>query len=69
MKEDSKKVHLSEQIKSKMMVGDFVLASNMMKMTTDNVRMRFKRRKQDVLDCLLLIVNNREELINHYQNK
>lgn len=55
-----------EQIKKKIQVGDYILASKMLKTTPENVRTRFTRNKQDVVDVLSIIINNREHLIKEY---
>ena len=56
-----------EQIKEKMLVGDYELASQMLKTSRDNVRQRLSRRKSDVLNALQVIIENREQLIKNFQ--
>lgn len=58
-----------EQIKSKMEVGDFILASKLLNITPENVRARFSREKNDVMEALEVIINNRERLIKEYHKK
>lgn len=57
----------TEQIKKKLQVGDYILASKMLKTTPENVRTRFNRNKPDVLDALRIIIINRENLIKEYR--
>ncbi|WP_295841501.1 hypothetical protein [uncultured Apibacter sp.] len=59
----------SEQIKRKIEVGDYVLASKLLNITPENVRARFSREKVDVLKALEAIINNREKFIKKYQKK
>ncbi|MGM5630419.1 hypothetical protein O2K51_05905 [Apibacter raozihei] len=56
-----------EQIKEKMEVGDYVLASKLLKTTPENVRTRFARAKEDVIEALTAIIDNRERFIKRYR--
>jgi hypothetical protein len=58
-----------EQIKSKIEVGDYILASKLLNITPENVRARFSREKIDVIEALEAIISNRERLIKEYQKK
>ncbi|TWP31557.1 hypothetical protein ETU08_00735 [Apibacter muscae] len=55
-----------EQIRKKLEVGDYILASKMLKITPENARIRFARNKEDVKSVILLIINNREKLIENF---
>jgi hypothetical protein len=59
----------TEQIKKKIEVGDYILASKLLNITPENVRARFSREKIDVLDALEAIIANRERFIKKYQAK
>ncbi|TWP24698.1 hypothetical protein ETU08_02535 [Apibacter muscae] len=56
-----------KELKQKMEIGDYILASKMLKITPENVRIRFSREKKDVLEVLKLIIDNREKLIKKFQ--
>lgn len=58
-----------EQIKRKIEVGDYILASKLLNITPENVRARFSREKNDVLEALEAIISNRERFIKNYQKK
>jgi hypothetical protein len=58
-----------EQIKNKIEVGDYILASKLLNITPENVRARFSREKIDVIEALEAIISNRERLIKEYQKK
>ncbi|MCO6564086.1 MAG: hypothetical protein J6581_01445 [Apibacter sp.] len=58
-----------KQIKRKIEVGDFILASKLLNITPENVRARFSREKMDVLEALEAIISNRERLIKEYHKK
>ncbi|MXO32775.1 MULTISPECIES: hypothetical protein [Apibacter] len=58
-----------EQIKRKIEVGDYILASKLLNITPENVRARFSREKNDVLEALEAIISNREKFIKNYQKK
>lgn len=58
-----------KEIKRKIEVGDYILASKMLSITPENVRTRFSRGKEDVLKALRVIIDNRERLINKYKEK
>ncbi len=55
-----------QEIKEKLEIGDYILASKMLKITPENVRTRFIRNKEDVKEILILIVNNRGKLIRKF---
>ena len=55
-----------QEIKEKLEIGDYILASKMLKITPENVRTRFIRNKEDVKEVLILIVNNRGKLIRKF---
>lgn len=55
-----------QEIKEKLEIGDYILASKMLKITPENVRTRFIRNKEDVKEVLILIVNNRAKLIRKF---
>ncbi|MXO34671.1 hypothetical protein GFU95_07560 [Apibacter sp. B3889] len=58
-----------EQIKRKIEVGDYILASKLLNITPENVRARFSREKNDVLEALEAIISNREKFIKNYHKK
>ncbi|MEH0007587.1 MAG: hypothetical protein V6Z82_02560 [Flavobacteriales bacterium] len=58
-----------EEIKSRMLVGDYELAARMLQKSRDSVKVRLIRRKDDVLKALEAIIKNRERLIKEYQSK
>lgn len=58
-----------KQIKRKIEVGDFILASKLLNITPENVRARFSREKMDVMEALEAIIINRERLIKEYHKK
>ncbi|CVK15785.1 hypothetical protein Ga0061079_10395 [Apibacter mensalis] len=58
-----------KQIKRKIEVGDFILASKLLNITPENVRARFSREKMDVMEALEAIISNRERLIKEYHKK
>lgn len=58
-----------EQIKRKIEVGDYILASKLLNITPENVRARFSREKNDVLEALEAIISNREKFIKNYQKR
>ncbi|MDR2122839.1 MAG: hypothetical protein LBP34_06915 [Flavobacteriaceae bacterium] len=58
-----------EQLKEKMEIGDYVLASKLLNVTPENIRVRFSRKKKDVLDALKAIIANREKFIREYKIK
>ena len=58
-----------EQIRSKMLVGDYELAAQMLQTSRDNVRQRLSRKKEDVINALQLIIENRNQLIKDFQTK
>ncbi|MFV0248647.1 MAG: hypothetical protein ACK5H1_06785 [Tenacibaculum sp.] len=58
-----------EQIRSRMLVGDYELVAKMLKISRDNARQRLSRRKEDVLFALQEIIKNREKLIKNFQSK
>ena len=55
-----------EQIKRKIEVGDYILASKLLNITPENVRARFSREKMDAIEALKAIISNRERFIKEY---
>jgi hypothetical protein len=55
-------VQTCEQIKEKIRTGDFITLGEILKISTDNARMRFHRRRQDAVDAMERIVVSREAL-------
>ncbi|MCX8677317.1 MULTISPECIES: hypothetical protein [Apibacter] len=58
-----------EQIKRKIEVGDYILASKLLNITPENVRARFSREKMDAIEALKAIISNRERFIKEYHKK
>lgn len=58
-----------EQIKRKIEVGDYILASKLLNITPENVRARFSREKIDAIEALKAIISNRERFIKEYHKK
>lgn len=58
-----------EQIKNKIEIGDYILASKLLNITPENVRARFAREKEDAIEALKAIIMNRESFIEKYKTK
>ncbi len=58
----------AEEIKDKMEIGDYILAAKLLGISPENVRTRFVRKKEDVMNALRAIIVNRETFIQGYQN-
>ena len=55
-----------EQLKTKILKGDYVLLAKMMGTERDAARMRFRRNNKDAIFAMQLIVKTREDLIASY---
>ena len=53
----------TEQIKEKMVIGDFVTAGKLLGISSANARMRFKRGREDAIRAMTDIIENREKMI------
>lgn len=58
-----KQVLKYKQIKDNMIVGDYQVASKILNTSSDNVRQRVLRKKQDVLEVLEAIIKNRNDFL------
>ncbi len=58
----------TKQIREKMEIGDFILASKLLGISPENARIRFLRKKEDVIEVLEAIIVNREMFIRNYRN-
>ncbi|TDS65304.1 hypothetical protein [Myroides indicus] len=58
----------SEQ-KMKIKYGDFVLLADLLGTTTDNARMRYRRGKEDAVNGIRAIIENREKLQKRFKNQ
>ncbi len=52
-----------QQIKKDIMIGDYLLASKILKTSSDNIRQRVLRRKEDTLEVLQAIIENRKDFL------
>lgn len=52
-----------EQIKERIIIGDFITLGKMLGKSTEAARMRWRRGKQDAIDAMEKIVDQREKLI------
>lgn len=53
-----------EQIKQKMITGDYITLGRMLGITPDSARMRFRRQKEDAIKAMQKIIIGREALIS-----
>lgn len=58
-----KSVLTSEQIKEKLIYGDYQIAAKMLNISADNARMRFNRGDKKIAEILQKIVENRDNLL------
>ena len=52
-----------EQIKKKMITGDYITLGRMLGITPDSARMRFRREKEDAVAAMMKIIESREAMI------
>lgn len=52
-----------QQIKKEIMTGDYQLASRILKTSSDNIRQRVCRKKEDTLEVLQAIIENRKDFL------
>lgn len=68
----TKVLELSEIVticEQKKQTGDIFTLSKMFQMTTDAIRMRLTRKDERTYRALYTIIEQREELIENFQNK
>lgn len=65
----SEQIKRRNRLKKNFFIGDYRVVAEMLNTTPDNVRTRFLRARTDVLDAVEYFQNNREELIQQYQEK
>ena len=58
-----------DKIKSKLQTGDYATAASMLNISVEAFRKRFDREKDDAITALSEVIENREQLIESYQNK
>lgn len=56
-----------EQVREKMQNGDLVTLSRMLGVTQGNARMMFLRGKEEAVEGLIQIINQREGLIEEFK--
>jgi len=59
-----------EQLKPKIMTGDYITLAKMLGLNSpDSARMRCRRGDLEALEALEEIIRNRDQLIKNYQNE
>ena len=59
----------TEQKEIKIKYGDYQTLADMLGVSTDAARMRYRRNDPEAIRAMEVIFENREKLINKYKNK
>lgn len=62
-------VRIKEQIKQKVLSGDFVTLGRLINQKPDTARQRFNRDKQDAVIAMRDFIKQRENFIKNYEQK